>query len=213
MRWFPAKLGSMKLGISTKLFLGIFVTTLLVVTVLIVLIDLGFESGLLRLINEQEKGRIENLAAGLQKEVEQRGDLNYLRENHRDWVDLLDQYISERGARRKHQRGPRSHANGSAPDDKEYRKPPDGEKRDQRGSSDRPPPRHPPNRAEGGIERTISLFDAEKNRLIGRPERNDREVYLPIRITSGAEETTVAYLSYLPKRQIPQGLELDFAQA
>lgn len=79
----------MRLGITTKLFLALLTTSLIVTVVMGVAVRLSFQQGFRDYLAEQEELRLAALSTVLVEVYQDRGSWQFLRDNPRQWRQLL----------------------------------------------------------------------------------------------------------------------------
>jgi len=83
----------MKLGITSKLFLAILATSIVVAVAMGAAVRFSFTRGFLGYVNEQELQRLESLIPDLAEAYQERGGWEFLRENPRRWFRLLRPHV------------------------------------------------------------------------------------------------------------------------
>ena len=202
----------MKFNITFKLLFSFFLATVVVVGCMLFLIKWSFEKGFLQYVNTMEQQVQANLADSLVEVYNLDGGWDELRNNRRRWIDLqISSFMDTDMARR------RISGDGE-PDVSIISPPPPARERFREPlSPDFRRPRFQDRPAGPGrfqmqegfrINPRISLFDEDKNILIGRIRNPDRLQFKPIR--SG--EKIIGYLGILPRRELFAGRELQFTE-
>ena len=181
----------MKIRLFYKLFAVFFVTSLLVVAMMILTLRIYVYGTFTEYVDQVELDAQQDLVEGLQNEYEKYKGWERVRENPDLWFQLIRQMMINRmpPARERMDRPPRSF-NKSEPR-------PRGLGR-QRGRMMRDHFR--------GIGNRFSLFDAQKQRVIGPPGRIDRYLLKPIE----SESLTVGWLGLRKSVSLTNPLEVSF---
>jgi two-component system sensor histidine kinase BaeS len=85
----PIGTNFMKLGITSKLFFAILLTSVVVAVAMATAVRYSFNQGFLGYLNEQEAQRIESLRPNLAKAYQEHGNWDFLRANPRRWFSLI----------------------------------------------------------------------------------------------------------------------------
>lgn len=94
----------MKLGITSKLFLAILATSMIVAVAMGAAVRFSFTRGFLGYVNEQELQRLESLIPELAEAYQARGSWEFLRESPRHWFRLLRPHAREEVPGPRHKR-------------------------------------------------------------------------------------------------------------
>ncbi|MGD8567494.1 MAG: ATP-binding protein [Gammaproteobacteria bacterium] len=88
----------MKIGITLKLFLAFFVTSIIVIVVMTVAVRYSFQSGFLDYVNRVEVERLHTLARTIAQEYEKNGDWKFIKYKRGIWHRLIISHLrSSRG--------------------------------------------------------------------------------------------------------------------
>lgn len=179
----------MKISIKYRLFLAFLLATGTLVACMFLIMQISFDRGFLRYINNLEQPRLERLAKNLESAYVDHGNWDFLRNNPADWIRFLSETLPD------NQRSSRQLL--------------DPEKRIANGSDRNSwPPRRMMRRFPHQFEWRVFLLDDEQNLIFG-PHRRDRNLALIPLSSSGRQ---IGYLGIIPPRQIVDPLQLQFAR-
>lgn len=83
----------MKIGITLKLFLAFFITSIIVIVTMAVAVRYSFQSGFLDYINRVELERLDTLATTIAEEYEQQGDWKFIKFKRGIWHRLIISHL------------------------------------------------------------------------------------------------------------------------
>ncbi len=145
----------MKTRVTTKLFVAIFATSLLVTVAMGVAARVSFTHGFLGYLNEQSQARIDDLMPGLVAAYRKNGSWEFLRDNPRMFFRLI--------------RPQREDPDNTAADTI----PPSGAAR---------PFDPPPDVELTGLNLRVAVLDANRQLVIGHPRMTDKAVLRPVEV-------------------------------
>ena len=171
-----SKLPNMKMKLAYKLFCAFLITAAVIIGLLV-----GMQYYAMRnfaeYFNRSQLDTLDTLEGQLIKAYEDNGDWEFLRHNRSRWPELL----KEAGI---HMRPPHPPPHGMNGPPERPEQPPLWEDELKEPGRFRPPPRRPPPHerpAAFRIGRGLTLFDADKNRVVGNPHPIEEHTVKPIK--------------------------------
>jgi two-component system sensor histidine kinase BaeS len=182
----------MKPGITSKLFLAILATCIVVAVAMAMAVRYSFNQGFIGYLNEQESQRLDMLSPTFAKAFQEHGSWDFVRDKPRVWFGML--------------RPPGMAAPRENPQDDQ----PPGTAAEGEGAARaaRPPRPVPPDTELTGLSLRVSLLDEHRNLVIGNPRPGPRAELKPIEVGG----STVGWLALVPFQQVSTGAALRFQE-
>ncbi len=182
----------MRIGITSKMFLVILATSILLVGAMAAAMRWTFQKGFIDYLTEAEMGRLDQTVEDLANAYRREGSWEFIRSRHLVWVSFLP--LNEQG------QSLVPSAVQSTPGSSFS----SGRLASPQRSGDRAPPPGPRDRS--GLVARLRLLDEQKQHLIGPPDTSGKSVLRPIDL----EGDVVGWLSLTPLPVPTSGLERSF---